>query len=82
LELKEIIMPYPRSPGDPLHPKLVSGVQEALPMNNINTSSQVMHVGNGQYYLNTPVQIPMQIDHAQYKSSDVPFKKMSTDYKS
>lgn len=70
-----------RSPGDALHPKLVSGVQEAVPTNNINTSSQVMHVGRGDYYLNTPTTIPMQIDHAQYKSSDVPFKKLSTDYK-
>jgi hypothetical protein len=70
-----------RSPGDPIHPKLVSGVQEALPVNNINTYSQVMHVGNGQYYMNTPTTIPMQVDHAQYKSSDVPPRKLSTDYK-
>jgi hypothetical protein len=70
-----------RSPGDPIHPKLVSGVQEAIPANNITTDSQVMHVGRGDYYLNTPVQIPMQVDHAAYKSTDVPFKKMSTNYK-
>jgi len=70
-----------RNPGEPLHPEKVSGVQEGLPFDTIVTSSQTMHVGYGQYDMTTPVQIPMQIDHAQYKSSDVPLKKLSTNYK-
>ncbi len=70
-----------RSPGDALNPEQVSGVQSALPTPGFLIQSHVMHVGGGSYAMNTPVLLPVQLDHAQYTSSDVPFQQLSTDYK-
>ena len=69
-----------RNPGEPLNPAQVSGAQ-GIPVDTILVQSHVMHVGNGEYHMCTPVVLPMPVQHAQYKSSDVPFQKQQTDYK-
>ena len=71
-----------RSPGDALHPEQVPGIQEALPTPGFLIQSHVMNVGGGSYAMNTPVLLPVPLVHANYQSSDVPFQKLSTDYKS
>lgn len=71
-----------RSPGDPLNPAQLAGVQEALPMDSFTIPSHVMQVGGGSYAMNIPVLLPVPIQHAQYKSSDVPFVPQKTDYNS
>lgn len=69
------------SPGDPLNPAGVAGVQEALPMDIFIIPSHIMQVGGGSYAMNIPVLLPVPIQHAQYKSSDVPFQPVRTNYK-
>lgn len=71
-----------RSPGDPLNSGQVAGVQGALPTNGFLVPSCVKLVGYGLYHMGIPTVVPVQLDHAQYKSSDVPFQKQQTDYKS
>lgn len=70
-----------RNPGIPLNPTQVTGAQ-GLPVDTIYVQSHVMHVGTGQYNLCTPAVLPVPIQHATYRSSDVPFTPMRTDYKS
>lgn len=69
-----------RGPGDPLNPEQVAGVQGALPTNGFLVPSCVKLVGYGLYHMGIPTVVPVQLDHANYNSHDVPFQKMSTDY--
>ena len=69
-----------RSPGTPLNPAQVAGAQ-GIPVDTVFVQSHVMHVGGGQYSMCTPVVLPIPVQHAAYRSSDVPFIPMRTDYK-
>ncbi len=70
-----------RSPGEPLNPTQVAGVADALPVDTLYISSHVMNVGGGHYAMNIPVVVPMQVDHANYQSHDVPFIPLKADYR-
>lgn len=69
-----------RSPGEPLNQSNLP-ISQGLPYDGFVVPSHDMHVGNGQYQMMTPSLVPVQLDHAQYKSSDVPLKKLITNYK-
>jgi len=68
------------SPGDPLNPAQETSA-EGLPGGGFLIPSHVMNVGSGQYSMCTPVLLPVPLQHAQYKSTDVPFRPLRADYK-
>lgn len=70
-----------RGPGDPLSSGQVAGVQRALPTDGFLVPSSIKLVGYGLYHMGIPTVVPVQLDHANYQSSDVPFQKMNTDYR-
>jgi hypothetical protein len=71
-----------RNPGEPLNPSQLPSAQDGLPVGGFLIPSHRINVGSGQYHTDTPAIVPMRLEHAQYKSSDVPFMPMRADYKS
>ena len=70
-----------RGPGDPLNPGQVAGVQGALPTDGFLVPSCIKLVGYGLYHMGIPTMVPVQLDHANYNSRDVPFTPAKIDYK-
>lgn len=68
------------NPGAPLNPSQLAGAQ-GLPMDTILVQSHIMNVGNGQYSMCIPALLPVPIQHAEYKFSDVPCMPFRADYK-
>jgi len=69
------------NPGEPLNPTQGTSA-EGLKVSGFLISSHVMHVGSGQYSMCTPVLLPVPLQHAQYKSTDVPAQSLRADYQS
>lgn len=69
-----------RSPGDPLNSGQVAGVQGSLPTDGFLVPSCIKLVGYGLYHMGIPTVVPVQLDHANYNSHDVPFVPQKTDY--
>lgn len=71
-----------RSPGEPLNPSQLAGVQEALPASGFLTPTKVGFVGYGLYHVYMPSVTYTPLDHANYQAVDVPFQPLRVDYQS